>query len=306
MSNKDLSASVSRMAAVHAPADVFSALLEGAEPFAERVALLLIKDQTARGWGASNNFPAAERATWRNRTFDLATQWWPALLDQPTGSGMAAPRSQTPDFGVESQETWGIPIRLGDRVVAVLIAQSDRLPIEKHSISVLAVSAQIRLELDLYKRRAEKLEGGSAAQPATSTPESAPSESPEANASAPTYQPQDSHDSSIGTEASSEQTTESESPSRPAVSMSNPGLDDLEPVRRFARLIATDIRLYNEDAVVNGRKEGNLSNLLQEPMRQGKQTFLQRYGDLGDDGLEILNEAFVQVLAGGDAELIHS
>ena len=286
MPNSDLSASVRRLARVHAPAEVFSALLEGSEPFAERVALLLVKGGSVRGWGASSAFPAADRATWRNRTWDATEGWWPALLDQSSGEGMIAPMSQTPDLGTAAKETWGIPILLGDRPVALLVAQADRLPIERAALCVLAIAAQIRLELDLYKRRLEKAEGLVPGVPAPAPAPVAPVRPapPVAPAASPTAAPAP----------------------RPAPSFthSDADVDDLEPVRRFARLIATDIRLYNEEAVVSGRKDGNLANRLQEPMRQGKQTFLQRYGDLGDDAMDILNDAFVQVLAGGDSALI--
>jgi hypothetical protein len=74
--------------------------------------------------------------------------------------------------------------------------------------------------------------------------------------------------------------------------------------RRFARLVATDIRLYNEDSVLLGRRHGDLGQRLREQMERGKETFERRFPDLGEDGDRILREAFVQVLAGGDPELL--
>jgi hypothetical protein len=77
-----------------------------------------------------------------------------------------------------------------------------------------------------------------------------------------------------------------------------------EEARRFARLIATDIRLYNEEAVVTGRRQGDLLRRLQDPLTRGRETFVRRFGDLGDDGLRLLHEACVQVLAAGDEALL--
>ena len=81
-------------------------------------------------------------------------------------------------------------------------------------------------------------------------------------------------------------------------------IEDLDMARRYARLVATDIRLYNEDAVMLGRRNGDLSDRIGEHLGRGKETFLRRHGDLGEAGLELLHEAYVQVLAGGDGALI--
>ena len=73
----------------------------------------------------------------------------------------------------------------------------------------------------------------------------------------------------------------------------------VDAARRYARLVATDIRLYNEEAVVLGRRNGDLLKRLEEHLDRGKETFLRRHRDLGPAGLELLHEAYVQVLAGG-------
>jgi hypothetical protein len=81
----------------------------------------------------------------------------------------------------------------------------------------------------------------------------------------------------------------------------DPRRDD---ARRFARLVATDIRLYNEEAVVTGRKQRDLAIRLADALSRGRDTFSRRFSDLGPDGDAILTDAFVQVLAGGDASLL--
>jgi hypothetical protein len=78
----------------------------------------------------------------------------------------------------------------------------------------------------------------------------------------------------------------------------------LDAARRYARLVATDIRLYNEEAVVLGRRNGDLLDRLGDQIDRGKETFLRRHNDLGPAGIELLHEAFVQVLAAGDGKLI--
>ncbi len=39
-------------------------------------------------------------------------------------------------------------------------------------------------------------------------------------------------------------------------------------------------------------------------MGRGKQSFLERHGDLGATAVTLLRDAYVEVLAGGDAELL--
>jgi hypothetical protein len=101
---------------------------------------------------------------------------------------------------------------------------------------------------------------------------------------------------------------EAETPTALAPAEEEAGVDDAAaenaPAMRYARLIATDIRLYNEDAVVAGQKSGDLGTRLGEHLKRGKDTFVRRYGEMGPEGLEILHEAYVQVLAGGNADLL--
>jgi hypothetical protein len=77
-----------------------------------------------------------------------------------------------------------------------------------------------------------------------------------------------------------------------------------EEARRFARLVATDIRLYNEEAVVLGRRNRDLFRRLEEQIERGREAFDRRFPDLGMPGRAVLHEAYVEILAGGDADLL--
>jgi hypothetical protein len=78
----------------------------------------------------------------------------------------------------------------------------------------------------------------------------------------------------------------------------------LEEARRYAKLVATDVRLYNEEAVVSGRETGDLASKLWVHLHRGREAFVRRFPDLGEDGIALLYDAYVQVLAGGDASLL--
>jgi hypothetical protein len=68
--------------------------------------------------------------------------------------------------------------------------------------------------------------------------------------------------------------------------------------------VATDIRLYNEEAVILGRRQGDLDRRLGDLLERGREVFLRRFPELGQEGMQMLHEAYVQVLAAGDSALL--
>ena len=77
-----------------------------------------------------------------------------------------------------------------------------------------------------------------------------------------------------------------------------------EEAQRFARLVATDIRLYNEEAVILGRRQGDLERRLSDLLERGREVFHRRFPELGHEGMHMLHEAYIQVLAAGDPALL--
>ena len=107
-----------------------------------------------------------------------------------------------------------------------------------------------------------------------------------------------------------------ETAARPTASAESAGVspvDEADPAtptsevaaaERFAKLVATDIRLYNEEGVMAGRREGDLVERLAQELARGKEAFLKRHGSLGPVAIKLLRAAFVHVLAGGDETLV--
>ena len=77
-----------------------------------------------------------------------------------------------------------------------------------------------------------------------------------------------------------------------------------DEARRFAKLVATDIRLYNEEAVVLGRRDRDLFRRLADSIERGRELFDRRFPDLGAPGQSLLHQALVEILAGGDEDLL--
>ena len=193
------------------------------------------------------------------------------------------PGQSPPDFGQPvAEEIIAIPIHVAGRVVGIVLAEAvpGRLWAPEMLPTLVAV-ARLRLELDLARRRLSK----TAMSPVEETPsDTAP---PEPQATAPPI-----GRSPVGL--------------APVPEKRAPSPDDalLDEARRFARLVATDIRLYNEETVMLGRQHGDLGVRLAGQLDQGEKTFRRRFPDMGDEGDALLHDAYVQVLGAGNADAL--
>lgn len=258
---------VRALAAAGSAPETFRVLLQAMPMVAPRAAIFLVRQGRLKGWNACGYDPAASAA---QRAFDAeATAERQAAW--AAGELRVAPPApgESPDFGQDrATERATIALRIQGRPVALLVAErhGQAQPWAPPLLSILQTIAELQLDVALIRKR-DRARG--AAEPAPATAAAPPPAAPPAPVA---------------------------------------GGDDaqLDAARRFARLVATDIRLYNEEAVMQGRKNGDLVQRLNEHIHRGKETFLQRHSGLGSQGIEILHDAYVQVLAGGDGELLPS
>ncbi len=150
--------------------------------------------------------------------------------------------------------------------------------------------------------------GPAAPEPAVSEPAAAaPSEEPAAPASAtPT--------SGIDERPASEPTFVAPEVARPSTEvgrrLSGPlaevssGDERREEARRFARLLVSEIKLYNERAVLEGREHGNLYERLRDDIDRSRQMYEERIPQDVRSGTNFFYEELVQVLADGRPEAL--
>jgi len=299
---------VSALAEALSPSDVFRVLLDGSRVGAPRASILLLRQGVLKGWG-SRGYSAAAAQSLRGFAERAAESWLTRLLgDAEVGYDARRPGEGGPDFGQPAaSEAVAVAVRVARRPVALLVAERDagQSPWSLPTLELLATVAQIRLELDLAHRKYKKtVQAGQPKQPEGDAAERADAGAP-AVAAPSVPEPTPVTESSTSVAAVPHAAPE---PTALAPAEADAALDDAAaenaPAMRYAKLIATDIRLYNEDAVVAGRQNGDLAARLGEHLKRGRDTFVRRYGELGPEGLEILHEAFVQVLAAGDPELL--
>ena len=77
-----------------------------------------------------------------------------------------------------------------------------------------------------------------------------------------------------------------------------------EEARRFARLLISEIKLYNERAVLEGREGGNLYHRLKEDIDRSRQMYDERIPADVRNGTNFFHEELVRILADGRPEAL--
>jgi hypothetical protein len=283
---------MAELASFLSPSEIFRALLEGTVAGAPRAALFLLRDGRWKGW-SSIGYPAAAGQRQRQATVPADSGWLAALASEEDVRWRSLMTGESvPDFGQpRSVDAVGLPVRVGGKAVAILIAErgEEEEPWSPAALAILCQASRLRLELDLAWRRLKTVSAGVAA-PVETKPVSESAKRP-----------------TVPVQAA---TPATEGPATELAPWSGvaSGTADADPrreeARRYARLVATDIRLYNEEAVVVGRRQRDLARRLGEQFQRGRDAFSHRFPDLGPDGLKLLEDAYVHVLAGGDASLL--
>lgn len=74
-----------------------------------------------------------------------------------------------------------------------------------------------------------------------------------------------------------------------------------DDARRFARLVVSEIKLYNEAKVAEGRKTKDIYERLKEDIERGRQMFNDRVAADVRDAADYFQDELVRILGGGDA-----
>jgi hypothetical protein len=96
---------------------------------------------------------------------------------------------------------------------------------------------------------------------------------------------------------------------RPKREAGEDGLADEErrrhaDARRFAHLLVSELLLYNEEAVIQGRKHRDLQERLKKEIDRSRQAYLARAAGLSRRGPDYFQEELIRQLAQGDSALL--
>ncbi len=132
-----------------------------------------------------------------------------------------------------------------------------------------------------------------AAEAPPETVEAAPEAPPEAEAAAEAPAP--------AAEA------EAPPPSAPGVDVSQLSPEDQKvhkDAKRFAKLLISEIELYNKSKVADGRKNSDLYTRLKTDIERSRQTYAKRFSKTAANQVDYFHEELVRVLAGNDPALL--
>jgi hypothetical protein len=77
-----------------------------------------------------------------------------------------------------------------------------------------------------------------------------------------------------------------------------------EDAKRFARLVVSEIKLYNEAKVNEGRRQKDIYERLKEDIERGRQLYTDRVAAPVRDATNYFYDELVRILAGGDASAL--
>ena len=275
---------------------ILTRLIEGSAALAPRVLLFIVKDNMLRGW-AGRGFTGL---TVRNITLPLAddtvlgeaARSCAAVQETPTARDGNA--TLTTQLGVPT-DLLAVPLWVRDRVAAILYA--DTMDGVWYPDAITVMTSLAALSLEALPARARYPRPISVGAPATAAPvaiEPEPAAAEQA-AAAPPAETRMVHEA-----APAHEIQEDEPEDLPADA---PGSATEEAVR-FARLLVSEIALYNERAIEEGRRTKDLYQRLKDDIERSRRMYEQRFSPTQQGGTNHFRDELIRTLAGGDRSAI--
>ena len=317
-------------------AEVLNALVARAANFAPRVVLFVVKGGNAVAWAARGLDDGTGNNSVRGMSIALQsdTVLRAALSSQQTFYG-------SPDLQSENQSLFGrlgnirpqrvltVPLKVRGKTAALVYADSaDRGEVATNVEAIELLARTAGLVVELVSLRARMSEGTQPAkQPAS--PPTAPEPAAATRANVPSAAPPPTNrsvsDSTTQPEPSSEMLPPAAAPTyfrptaEPDVSTSQSaasapqasGADGEEEkahndARRFARLLVSEIKLYNEQKVAEGRRGGDLYDRLKEDIDRSRQMYEKRVTPSVAAKFDYFYDELISTLAEGDPSKLGS
>ena len=254
---------------------VLDTLTELAAVEAGRVALFVVRDSQIRGWRLAGFGPEAGEA--RNMVLEgPATGFLARVLEQRQPVALPAGRpvdsaDRPPGFAQlsEGRQALGMPVLIGGEVMVLVYADDA-------NTEGRAMLSQWGEAVELLARHAgHRLEALTADRAARYATGAVPRPLKIAAAE--------------------------EIPAEPPAGA---GSEEEEAARRYARLLVSEIKLYNEAAVEEGRQERNLGDRLRAEIDRARSLYEQRIPDTVRSRALFFEQELIRTLADGDPSLM--
>ena len=300
--------------------EVLTHLVNEVTKFVERGAMFIVKAQNAVGWyGAGMENPDIVKTISIPMTADT-------VFKIAHGSRRAEKGhiSQSPETAQALARLGGgaggflvVPLILRDKVAAILYCDtlaSEMPAVKADGIEILVAFAGKVIDV-LSSARSGNTSPGLRSQPPTSAP---PAPAPPAASEGPqtvmfgtgTIKPQPpppvvSPPPPPAPPAPPPAAAPAPAPAVPPVRAMTPEQQKAhDDARRFARLVVSEIKLYNEAKVAEGRKTKDIYERLKEDVERGRQMYNDRVAADIRDATDYFQDELVRILGGGDASAL--
>lgn len=312
--------SMAKLEAGQSLQEVLTALVQEMAQFAPRVALFIIKSGNCIGWhgeGFDQSPGFSNDALKRISVPATADTVFRAVMNsrQRFFGESSAHRDNAHLLSrigtVLPTNIFAMPLFLRDKVAAVVYADSgdSSEPLrEVEGIEVLVLYASRLLDLMNLAKAAGKAPAEFTSGRMQAFKE--PSAPPAASRTSPGV----GDDSGSGTvmlnvkDMEAQAVSQSRSESAPSPASAPASLDSMDPetrkqhedAKRFARLLVSEIKLYNEAKVQQGREQRGIYSMLKDDIERSRQLYAERVSANIRESTNYFDEYLVRILADGD------
>lgn len=303
--------------------EVLTVLVNEVSQYTERAAMFIVKGPSAIGWYGKGiepaelvkqiNVPLSAETVFK--TVQASRRPLRALAEETPATVKAIARLGGSPYGMIA-----VPLILRDKLAAILYCDSSRGPVPAvvgDLVEILVAYAGKTIDLLSISPRPAAAAG--AARPAGPGPERTTIPPAAARPAAPAPPPPSGSDEGASTvmfnagtfaamrQAAGGAPAAAAPPARPAAAPApaGPSLSPEEQkahddAKRFARLVVSEIKLYNEAKVNEGRKNKDIYERLKEDIERGRHMYHERVAAPVRESTNYFYDELVRILAGGD------
>lgn len=304
--------------------EVLTILLEELSQFAPRVALFILKGGSCIGWngrGFDGTPGFSNDAIKKISVPTSADTLFSAVINSRQAFAGESNRHRdnvqllSRIGNVLPSAVFATPLILRDRIAAVVYADSGDGSERLDNASALEILTVYAAKL-LDALSAQKTTGRTGDHSAPPAPAPAPTPAPARVMTPPPAAIVEEEEEASGTVmfsaadlSSYGQPAKPERPKPPpSASAAGPNLDSLDPetrkkheeAQRFARLLVSEIKLYNESKVQQGRASRDLYEQLRDDIERSRQLYRERVAEAIRVSTNYFNDELVRILADGD------
>lgn len=265
-------------------AGILGSLVEHAAPAAPRVVLFIVRGESVIGW-AARGFPAEfaprsaslplSRATLLSRSHERC-----AVVIEPPLARTGNAELLEKLGGISPSQLLAAPLWVRDRVAAVLYADTGKTgePWMPDMLCLMATVAALNLEIQPVRQKHPR---------PTTGPEITIDEPEAPAASAIEFDELPEMREPVAVDQSADSGNEEQAALN-------------EEALRFARLLASEIVLYNAAELEDGRRQKDIYQRLKDEIDRSHQMFSERFSAQQPSTAECFRKELVRVLAEGD------